>query len=346
MQGRAKVEIGRWLWIVGTVIAVLSVASPRAFADAVDDWVAKLSSDTPAVRDEAIVKLGDSKDPRAVAPLIQILEPKKAPAVSGPAGAAATDPAVAKVQEAKRRVGREDRAGAIPSVPLDAATFKQCTAALRSNNPAERKAAVQQLGQSGDKRATKLLMTALQGRDFFVRAEILEALGMLGDPQAFGVISGAVKAQEVPVRKAAVKALGELGDPRAAELLYQAQTTDPFLRTEAAEAMGRLGTADGVKYLNLAAKHKDTFIRQDAQKALDGLGPKHGLEPLIVLLKDPDAKVRTLAAQALGEVGDPAAAEAMKDARRRCRRKCPQGRRAVDRFHGRGRRSLRCSDRR
>jgi HEAT repeat protein len=313
MQQRSKAEMGRKLRMIGASIAVLMAVSPQAIGDAVDDWIAKLSSDMPAVREEAIIKLGDSKDPRAIAPLIQILEPKKAPAVSGP-GAAATDPSAAKVQEAKRLVGREDRAGATAPVPLDAATLKQCTAGLRSNNPTERTAAVQQLGQSGDKRATKLLMAALQGRDFFARAEIIEALGTLGDPQAFAVISGAVKAQEVPVRKAAVKALGELGEPRGAELLYQALTTDVFLRSEATEALGRLGTADGVKYLNLAAKNKDIFLRQDAQKALDALGVQHGLEPLIALLQDPDAKVRTLAAQALGEIGDPAAAEALKNA--------------------------------
>ena len=112
MQQRSKAEMGRKLWMIGSCIAVLMAVSPQTSGDTVDDWIAKLGSDTPAVRDEAIVKLGDSKDPRAIAPLIQILEPKKAPAVSGP-GAAATDPAAAKVQEAKRLVGREDRAGRI-----------------------------------------------------------------------------------------------------------------------------------------------------------------------------------------------------------------------------------------
>lgn len=278
-----------------------------------EDWIAKLKSERPDIREEAIVKLGDSKDSRAVAPLIEILEPKES-ATPGLGGAVAADPATAKVQQAKRRVGRMDRAETPPTTPLDAATMRQYTAALRSNNPVERKTAIEQLGQSGDKRAVKLLLSAIQGRDFSARAEILEALGMLGDPQAFPVISASVKAQEVPVRKAAVRALGELGDPRGAELLYQAQTTDPFLRSEAAEALGRLGTADGVKYLNLAAKHKDHFIQKDAQKALDGLGFQHGLEPLIELLQDPDPKVRTLAAQALGEIGDPVATEALKTA--------------------------------
>ncbi|NLH18044.1 MAG: hypothetical protein GX455_15825 [Phycisphaerae bacterium] len=313
MRQRVEFNIWGWLGIVVFSLTVLSIGNLRAFGDPVEDWIAKLNSETPDIREEAIGKLGDSKDPRAVAPLIEILEPKKA-AMPGSGNTAAADPATAKVQQAKQRVGRMDRAETTPARPLDAATMRQYTAALRSNNPAERKTAVEQLGQSGDKRAVKLLLSAMQGRDFFARAEILEALGTLGDPQAFPVISASVKAQEVPVRKAAVRALGELGDPRGAELLYQAQTTDPFLRSEAAEALGRLGTADGVKYLNLATKHKDFFIQKDAQTALDGLGFQHGLEPLIELLQDPDPKVRTLAAQALGEIGDPVAAEALKNA--------------------------------
>jgi HEAT repeat protein len=98
------------------------------------------------------------------------------------------------------------------------------------------------LGNLGDKRATPLLMDALQDRSPETRIYAALALGRLRDPASVPPLVHAFATDERDVRKAAAYALGELRDPRALPALVEA-LDDPIadVRFNAGIAVARYG---------------------------------------------------------------------------------------------------------
>src|SRR5260370_6144592 len=75
------------------------------------------------------------------------------------------------------------------------------------------------LGNLGDRRATPLLLDALNDRDAETRIYALMALGELRDSAAVPGIIQAAGSQDKDIRKTAYYALGAIGDPRAIPVL-------------------------------------------------------------------------------------------------------------------------------
>ncbi|HEY0158910.1 MAG TPA: HEAT repeat domain-containing protein [Thermoanaerobaculia bacterium] len=98
------------------------------------------------------------------------------------------------------------------------------------------------LGNLGDRRATPLLIEALQDRAPETRIYAALALGRLKDPAAVPPLLDVFAKDERDIRKAAAYALGEIGDRRAVEPLVGA-LQDPIadVRYNAAIALARFG---------------------------------------------------------------------------------------------------------
>jgi HEAT repeat protein len=106
------------------------------------------------------------------------------------------------------------------------------------------------LGNLGDKRATPLLIDALQDRAPETRIYAALALGRLGDPAAVPRLVEVFSTDERDVRKAAAYALGEIHDPRALPALTTALADPiPDVRYNAAIAVSRYGDTRAIGVL-------------------------------------------------------------------------------------------------
>jgi HEAT repeat protein len=106
------------------------------------------------------------------------------------------------------------------------------------------------LGNLGDRRATPLLVDALNDRAPETRIYAALALGRLGDPAAVPPLMKVFATDERDVRKAAAYALGETRDPRALPMLTAA-LADPIadVRYNAAIAVARYGDTRAIGVL-------------------------------------------------------------------------------------------------
>lgn len=100
----------------------------------------------------------------------------------------------------------------------------------------------------------------------------------------------------------------------SADLEGLALDPDSGLRRRALLAIGRVGSAEGVRALIPALTDPDENVRATAAFALGLLAAKDAIDPLRAALQDPSLLVRGRAIEALGLIGDRASAPAVADA--------------------------------
>ena len=245
--------------------------------------------------DDDFERLGKSKDPRAVEPLIKALNDGEWP-----------------VSTAKA-LGKSG----------DTRAVKPLIGALSDDDPDVRRAAAYALGSLGDSRAVEPLIGALNDRDKDVCQEAVKALRTLGEPQWSKWVKGDSHDFE---------RLGESKDPRAVESLIKALgDSEGYARGAAAEALGKLGDARAVEPLIKSLGDHDKDVRKAAAAALRALGEPQwselvkgdyddfgrlgeskdarAVEPLLKALGDREGSVRRASAEALGKLGDVRAVE-------------------------------------
>jgi len=110
----------------------------------------------------------------------------------------------------------------------------------KNDDPMVRRYLTVVLGNLGDRRATPLLLDAVNDPDAETRIYALWALGEMKDPRAFPALAKAATDDDGGIRKMAVYALGELGGPEAVPALATA-VNDPVadVRFNAAVALAR-----------------------------------------------------------------------------------------------------------
>ena len=207
-------------------------------------------------------------------------------------------------------------------------------------------AAAEFLGRTGDARAARPLIAALEhGRNRQTRAHIAGALGDLGDVSAVAPLIAVLNDQDRVLEwVSAADALGKIGDARAVEALTAVLSADSTASAKsAARALGRIGNARAVHALVAALanepryhltsiavqealadiggpavgplvnalKHGSVDARQNAASALGIIGDTDSIEALIAALNDNDISVRSLVARTLGNTGDAGAVEAL-----------------------------------
>lgn len=193
-------------------------------------------------------------------------------------------------------------------------------ARMRSADPKERAAAIDRLGELGERAVPAIpeLIAALadQGR---VRTDVVE-LDRVGDhaadalrkigAKAVDPLIGALKHPETVVRRRAANTLGWIKDPRAVEPLIGA-FKDPQreVRLAALLALERFKNPRSVEPMIAALADPDRSVRSIAARALGASGDRRAVKPLIALLEGGDERSASSAAGALGVLKDPTALE-------------------------------------
>lgn len=245
---------------------------------AVEPLIAAVRSDR-MIRQTAAIALGALGDARAVDALLAALEDEKDDSYRGSIARALGNLGARQAVDALVAVIAQDK----PGRPSSAA-----------------QGAAEALVKIADQKAVEPLMVLLkEGR--FAAAKAVEGISPPTDPQtqawcAVGTFSW--------------ERAAELGQAAVQPLVFGLQTFGSSAdRTNAAEALGRIGSAEALDPLIAALQDRDLSVRAAAAGALAKLRDPKAVAPLTVALRDVDEWVRRAAATALGEIGDPRALE-------------------------------------
>jgi len=161
-----------------------------------------------------------------------------------------------------------------------------------------RREAAETLGQIGDPRAIKPLITALH--DASVRVEAGEALVSIGDSAVEPLIRELLEG-DMPARRTAAEALGRIGSGQAVMPLIAAITADDDgLRRKAADALVAIGEPSIEPLIRLFAEDDDVHLT--AALALERIGSP-AIQPLCDALRDADSRLRVGSAEVLDRLG-------------------------------------------
>jgi HEAT repeat protein len=304
--------------------------------DNMEQVLADLDSDDIDVRWHAICRFLNESVNEAVEPLIARLSDPDASVRAKAAQALAHQygdrPRLFEpIQQALRDEDVEVRVAAADTlwrVGLnDSRTFPALRPLLHDPEPEVRAAAAEAVGHNGDRHALRPLIYLLHDADADVRQAACKGLGSLGLEAAKHALFDVIQNEsERPVRYKAIEALGHIGRPRSAtptfrELIFEDEdivnvligvmtdfeNDDSWTRTEAAEALARIGDHRATGPLIAWACNWQLNDREDAVSALGYLGDTRATPYLIALLSDDSAHTRFMTISALSNLNDPRA---------------------------------------
>jgi HEAT repeat protein len=290
----------------------------------VEPLVRALEHNSPKGRVAAARALGDTKNERAVEPLIKALSVDDYSCMGmrdaairslGSIGGHRAVEALLNILRWNVNSGcttlDERLRGAVVAALRAADSVMPLIEEMRRGTPN----AAHALGEIGDRRAVDPLIEALKNRA--LQAEAIRALAKMGDKRAVDALI------EVGRDSDALRALGKLGDSRAVGHLISALDKGS---AAAADALGELGDASAIAPL-IRALGLDGETRKAAAKALASLGQPQwerwikgdeddfarlgesreggAVEVLVTQLGSTEGKARLAAANALKALGEP-----------------------------------------
>jgi HEAT repeat protein len=231
--------------------------------------------------------LGDSKDPRAVDPLIGELDASDKQLRSAAALALgkigdrrAVEPLV-EILNSPRRDNRQSAAAALGMLK-DPKAIDPLIAALKNGDPSVKKSAASALKEMPDPRSVEPLIAALADPSGAVRYQAGFALGKICRFYGFESLEAAAASKNWGVRKMAVLALGETENAKAAETIVGALGDEQVeVRKCAASACGKLEDPRAVDPLIAALDDVYASVREEAASALGKIGDARAVEPLV-----------------------------------------------------------------
>ena len=256
--------------------------------------------------------LGRIGDPRAVAPLIAVLESETTAWRDVRAEAARALGQIGDVRAVMPLIVplRDGYSTIVPKAALEALVMigppavESLIASLKDESKDARKRATEGLGLIGDARAAEPLAALLRDESNYVRNAVIKAMVEIGAP-AVEPLSVLLRDADGSVRMRAAKALGLIGDARAAEpLIAPLKDESKSVRDAALEALVKIG-APAVGPLSIVLNDRDSSTRAGATKALGRIGDAQAVDPLVTMLgTDDDSDVLRAAAEALVKIGN------------------------------------------
>lgn len=198
---------------------------------------------------------------------------------------------------------------------VGARAIKPLLEALADQDPAQRRVALDILGDLGNPNAAAPLLAAAENPELEVRERIqaLTAAGSLAQPSLaprFLALADGDDARLSGLATWALARLRERGTERA--LTRLARSTDAPVRAYAAMALGLAGgRANRLELTRRLREDPSEDVRFAAAWALGHAGTDDEVEPLIELMQTHGGRLGRVAAEALGEIGGTRAREAL-----------------------------------
>jgi HEAT repeat protein len=208
--------------------------------------------------------LGEIKDPRAITPLINLLNLNE----SGISSTAAL--ALGNFKDKK----------AIDALVKALKEFKNLRYKLR--------AALINIGPP----SVEHLIPLLNDKDYLVRIEVVKIFGQIKDIRAVKALIKAWDDEDFDVRVKAAESLVEIGTLAVEPLISLLQDEDSYLRWRAAWCLGMIKDLKSVKPLSATLKDKVAEVQWIAIDALGRIGDKKSVKHLVAFCKNKDAGLR------------------------------------------------------
>ncbi|MBN2380946.1 HEAT repeat domain-containing protein [candidate division WOR-3 bacterium] len=235
-KGRAVETLAKAIIITLAVFLCLPSVVYSETED-VKTLIRKLDNDDVRVREEAAQALGETKDPRAIKPLINTMKKDEYWDV------------------------RKAAAQSLGELGNPAAVNPLLNVLKKDDNRNVQGAAASALGEIGDTKAVEPLIEALDNKSSEVRKEAAKALGMIGDTTAVGPLILALKDDDSRVRQNSAYALGELAITYNTVSMRGSDSTVTTM-VEHPRATGTLGTAIESEDLDVVAGAYAYYIRK------------------------------------------------------------------------------------
>jgi len=139
-----------------------------------------------------------------------------------------------------------------------------------------------------------------------IRAAAIQVIGEIGNKKATEPLLSLLAASKGVLQVYTIQALGDLRDSRALPDLFK-RLSDRKLRLAVAVSLGQIGDKKAVPPLLASLSLKDNEYTQQAILALGKLKDRRATYTLIPLVSSPNVMISTAAVEALGEIGDPRA---------------------------------------
>lgn len=206
---------------------------------------------------------------------------------------------------AMRKLATDENRLAI-SVSSNIADFRQDSERIR---------AVEVRAKKGNSEAFEELIRVLSTDDSkYARQEAARSLGSLGNPRAIELLVEAMLRDEyIAVRTISAEGLARFG--YRPELTQALNDSDPHVRREIVEILGKIGDLRAVDPLMQALHDPDIGVQCSAANSLGKIGDRRAVDVLISKLESEDESIRHAVADALGYIGDPRAIEALRKVR-------------------------------
>ncbi len=289
------------------LVSTLSIIVFLSGFTQIEDHIVDLKNPYHWKRVSAAEALGKTGDPRAVEPLISVLEDENfyvrratVKALGKIGDPRAVESLIAALKDEDSYV-RELAADALGTI-TDARAVEPLIGALKDENLYIRRSAVKALGEIGDPRATEPLITVLRDEDSDVRELACKVLVRIGQ-HAIEQLITALKDNDYNVRHSAVTVLARIGQPAVEPLIAALKDENHHVRGSAAKALGEIGDPCSFEPLIAALEDKDSYVRESTTEALGKIGDSKAITPLISALSDEAWGVRYTACEALQRIG-------------------------------------------
>ncbi|MHA2001694.1 MAG: HEAT repeat domain-containing protein [Promethearchaeota archaeon] len=272
----------------GTVLALGLIEDKNSLFPLIDC----LDDEFPQVRINALSALSHLGDPRAIDPIIELLQKEKDENVQQMA-ILALGP-----------LGQNNERIIDPLIKF-----------LSDPNPRVRQYAIVSLGQTHDPRIIEPLLKVINDKDPYVRQVCASSLSEIQDPKTITQFILRLKDENEEIRETAARALGKLADVNAIPALIEAlNDNNATVRDESCVALGQLSDSKAIKPLiSIIKKDADPQVRQSAAIAIGKieclnssmsafLNPSSAMRALNKALSDKEIPVRTAAAESLAKI--------------------------------------------
>jgi HEAT repeat protein len=262
-------------------------------ARAVEPVIALLHYPAGHAQDAAASALGKIGDRRAVVPLMEALSLPVARAAAAGALGELADPrsaeALMRVLDDGNSTVRRSAARALGRIRDPRAVEELCLM-LADVEHGPREAAAVALGEIGDARAVGPLIEALAAKSLSIRWSAARSLGEIGDRRAVAPLVPLLEEQSGSTRKATSEALARIGGAEAAKALVDAlQRHQGNMQAPMADALVEIGV-DAIEPCIDALGHRDCWVRSAAANALGKIGATAAVPSLTAALEHADGK--------------------------------------------------------
>ncbi len=176
---------------------------------------------------------------------------------------------------------------------------------LEHSDPEVRFATLEALGRMGAKGSTRRILNHLHGRSWEEMVSASIALILLGATDVGEDIRSLL--QEADTEQETLALISPVGwlrlDAAAPELKNNLASSNPRIRANAAEALGRMGALGAAEDIVLLLKDESPHVRERAVQALGFLGGPAPVDALLQLLGDADRSVQIATFETLGRLG-------------------------------------------